>query len=44
MTPERARTVHLVVAVVAWASVVFQFVLVLMGSDVLLEDDPPGMG
>ena len=44
MTPERARRVHLVVAVVAWFAIVFQLVLVLLGSDVLLEDDPPGMG
>lgn len=44
MTPEGARRVHLVVAVVAWFAVVFQLALVLMGSDVLLEDDPPSMG
>ncbi|SEB93909.1 hypothetical protein SAMN04489844_1364 [Nocardioides exalbidus] len=44
MTPARARTVHLVVAVLAWGAVLFQLVLVLAGSDVLLEDDPPGMG
>ncbi len=44
MTPARARTVHLVVAAVAWFAVVFQLVLVLQGSAVLVEDDPPGMG
>ncbi|GAA1910842.1 Pr6Pr family membrane protein [Nocardioides hwasunensis] len=44
MSPARARTVHLVVAVLAWGAVLFQLVLVLRGSDVLLEDDPPGMG
>jgi hypothetical protein len=43
MTLARARTVHLVVAVLAWGAVVFQFVLVLTGSAVLVEDDPPGM-
>ena len=44
MTPERARRVHLVVALVAWFAVVFQLVLVLQGSAVLVEDDPPGRG
>jgi hypothetical protein len=44
MTPERARSVHLVVAAVAWGAVAFQLVLVLTGSGVLLEDDPPSMG
>lgn len=44
MTPARARTVHLVVAAVAWSALVFQLVLVLQGSAVLVEDDPPGMG
>ena len=43
MTPARARTVHLVVAVVAWAAVVFQLVLVVQGNAVLDEQDPPGM-
>ncbi len=43
MTPARARTVHLVVAVVAWAALVLQLVLVLSGSAVLVEDDPPGL-
>lgn len=42
MTPARARSVHLVVAVVAWAAVVLQLVLVLLGSAVLVEEDPPG--
>jgi hypothetical protein len=44
MTPARSRSVHLVVAVVAWFAVVFQLVLVIQGSAVLVEDDPPGMG
>lgn len=44
MTPARARTVHLVVAVVAWGAVLLQLVLVLQGSAVLVEDDPPGLG
>ncbi len=44
MTPARARPVHVVVAAVAWGAVVFQLALVLMGSAVLLEDDPPSMG
>lgn len=43
MTPARARTVHLVVAVVAWAALVLQLVLVVSGSAVLVEDDPPGL-
>ena len=43
MTPERARTVHLVVAVVAWFALVLQLVLVLQGSAVLVEEDPPGL-
>ncbi len=43
MTPARARALHLVVAVVAWGAVVLQLVLVLTGSAVLVEDDPPGM-
>ncbi|RYC05535.1 Pr6Pr family membrane protein [Nocardioides zhouii] len=44
MTDARARQVHLVVAVVAWAATVLQFVLVVSGSAVLVEDDPPGLG
>jgi hypothetical protein len=44
MTPARARTVHLVVAAVAWGAVVFQLALVLAGSAVLVEEDPPGRG
>lgn len=44
MTPARARTVHLVVAVAAWAALLVQLVLVLSGSAVLVEDDPPGLG
>jgi len=43
MTPARARTVHLVVATAAWVALVFQFVLVLQGSAVLVEEDPPGL-
>ena len=43
MTPARARTVHLVVAAVAWFAVVFQLVLVLTGEAVLVEEDPPGL-
>lgn len=44
MTPARARTVHLVVAAVTWAAVLLQFVLVVQGSAILVEDDPPGLG
>ncbi len=44
MTPARARTVHLVVAGAAWFALVFQLVLVLQGSAVLVEEDPPGTG
>ena len=44
MTPARARTVHLVVAAVTWAAVLLQLVLVVQGSAILVEDDPPGLG
>ena len=44
MTPARARTVHLIVAVVAWSALVLQLVLVVQGSVVLVDDDPPGLG
>lgn len=44
MTRERARRVHLVVAVVAWAALLLQLVLVLQGGRVLDEVDPPGLG
>src|SRR5688500_18537561 len=44
MTPERARRVHVVVALVAWAALLLQFVLVLQGGKVLDEVDPPGLG
>ena len=44
MTPERARTVHVVVAVAAWGAVLFQLALVLQGSAVLVEEDPPSRG
>lgn len=43
MTPERARWVHAVVAVVAWFALVFQLVLVISGEAILVEEDPPGM-
>ena len=42
MTPARARTVNVAVAAIAWFAVVFQLVLVLQGSAVLVEEDPPG--
>lgn len=44
MTPERARRVHLVVAVVTWFAVLFQLVLVFTGEAVLVEEDPPALG
>lgn len=37
MTPARARTVHLVVAAVAWGAVALQLALVLGGSAVLVD-------
>lgn len=43
MTPARARRVHLVVAVIAWAALLLQLVLVLQGGRVLDEADPPGL-
>ena len=43
MTPARARTAHAVVAGVAWAALLLQLVLVLQGSAVLVEEDPPGL-
>jgi hypothetical protein len=43
MTPERARRVHLVVAVVAWFAVVFQLVLSITGAAVLVDTEPPGL-
>lgn len=43
MTPARARTVHLVVAVVAWFALVLQLVLVLVGTAILDETDPPAL-
>ena len=43
MTSARARTVHVVVAVVAWVAIVLQLVLVVQGSAVLVEEDPPGL-
>ena len=43
MTPARARSVHLVVAAVAWFALAFQLVLVVSGEAILVEDDPPGL-
>jgi len=43
MTTARARTAHLVVAVVAWSALVLQLVLVLTGEAVLVDEDPPGL-
>lgn len=43
MTPARARAAHLAVASVAWAAILLQLVLVLQGSAVLVEEDPPGL-
>ena len=39
----RARSVHLVVAGVAWFAVLLQLVLVVQGSVILDETDPPGL-
>ncbi len=44
MAPARVRTAHLVVALVAWVALLLQLVLVLSGSAVLVEEDPPGLG
>lgn len=44
MTPARARTVHLVVAIAAWGAILFQARPRAAGLRRLLEDDPPGMG
>ncbi len=44
MSLPRVRAAHLVVAVVAWLAVVFQLALVLQGSAVLVDEDPPGLG
>lgn len=43
MTRDRARTVHAVVAAVAWAALALQLVLILTGEAVLVEEDPPGL-
>ena len=43
MTLERARVAHGTVAAVAIGALLLQLALVLAGSEVLLEDDPPGM-
>ena len=40
----RARIAHLVVAVVTGGALLLQLVLVIQGSEVLVEEDPPGMG
>ena len=44
MTRERARAVHLVVAVVAWFALVLQLVLVLQGAAVLVDEAPARPG
>ena len=44
MTQSRARTAHLVVAVVTGAAVLLQLVLVVQGGAVLVEQDPPALG
>lgn len=44
MTPARARALHLVVAVVAWAALLLQLVLVLKGTVILVDVTPPGLG
>jgi hypothetical protein len=43
MSPARARSVHAVVAVVAWAALLLQLVLVLKGTVILVDTDPPGL-
>lgn len=43
MTRERARAVHLVVAVIAWFALVFQLALVVSGEAILVDEDPPGL-
>ena len=43
MTTTRARSVHAVVAFVAWSAVVLQLVLVVKGTVILVDDDPPGL-
>ena len=43
MTRERARAVHLVVAVVAWFALAFQLALVVSGEAILVDEDPPGL-
>jgi hypothetical protein len=40
----RARTAHLVVAVVTGGALLLQLVLVVQGGAVLVEEDPPGLG
>jgi hypothetical protein len=44
VSSSRARIAHLVVAVVAGGALLLQLVLVVQGSAVLVEEDPPGMG
>jgi hypothetical protein len=44
VNPNRARTAHLVVAVVTGAALLLQLVLVVQGGAVLVEKDPPGLG
>lgn len=43
MTRDRARTVHAVVAAVAWSALALQLGLVVTGEAVLVEEDPPGL-
>ena len=44
MSSSRARIAHLVVAIVAGGALLLQLVLVIQGSAVLVEEDPPGLG
>ena len=44
MSSSRARTAHLVVAVVAGGALLLQLVLIIQGSAVLVEEDPPALG
>lgn len=43
-SPSTARTWHLVTAVVTWAALVLQLVLVIAGGTVLDETNPPALG
>jgi len=44
VSSSRARIAHLVVAIVAGGALLLQLVLVIQGSAVLVEEDPPGLG